>query len=61
MKRPMLVAGGALLLLVVVEVALSGMSDEGTGSDVRFVLEAVLALVILGSLATAAVYAVRKT
>ena len=60
-KRPLLIAAGALVLLVVVEVTMSGISDEGTGSDVRFIVEAVLALAIVASLVMAAVSAIRRT
>ena len=60
-KKPLVIAGGALVLLVVVEVVTSGVSDEGAGSDVRFILEAVLALAILIGLVVAAVNALRKT
>lgn len=60
LQSPLRIAAAAIALIVLIEVATIPMSDEGVGSDARFLLEIPLVAIVILALAAAGWRRVRQ-
>lgn len=60
LQSPLRIAAAAIALIVLIEVATIPMSDEGVGSDARFLLEIALVAIVILALAAAGWRRVRQ-